>query len=77
MNVFKGGFEQRFWHRVQSLPAEANAQSGGLLVGLSSGAVFRAYEKIAGEPGEKTYVLVFPDDGFKYVEVFENHLGMT
>ncbi|ASA77825.1 cysteine synthase family protein [Thermococcus sp. 5-4] len=52
------------------------ARSDGLLVGLSSGAVFRAYEKIAGELGEKTYVLIFPDDGFKYVEVFENHLGM-
>ncbi|CAD5244632.1 cysteine synthase family protein [Thermococcus camini] len=53
------------------------ARSDGLLIGLSSGAVFRAYEKIAGELGEKTYVLIFPDDGFKYVEVFESYLGMT
>ncbi|AEK73980.1 cysteine synthase [Thermococcus sp. 4557] len=39
--------------------------------------VFGAYEKIAEEPGDRTYVLVFPDDGFKYVELFESYLGMT
>ncbi|NJE10699.1 cysteine synthase family protein [Thermococcus sp. MAR1] len=53
------------------------ARGDGLLIGLSSGAVFRAYGKIAGELGEKTYVLIFPDDGFKYVEVFESYLGMV
>ncbi|NJE76977.1 cysteine synthase family protein [Thermococcus sp. ES12] len=52
------------------------ARRDGLLIGLSSGAVVKAYEKISSEFGEKTYVLIFPDDGFKYVEVFESYLGM-
>ncbi|NJE05444.1 PLP-dependent cysteine synthase family protein [Thermococcus sp. M36] len=52
------------------------ARSDGLLIGLSSGAVVKAYEEVSGEFGEGTYVLVFPDDGFKYVEVFESYLGM-
>ncbi|KUH33206.1 cysteine synthase [Thermococcus celericrescens] len=53
------------------------ARSDGLLIGLSSGAVVKGYEKVVGELGEGTYVLIFPDDGFKYVEVFESYLGMT
>lgn len=53
------------------------ARKDGILIGLSSGAVFRAYEKLAEELGEKTYVLIFPDDGFKYVEAFEGYLGIT
>ncbi|ANF21871.1 cysteine synthase family protein [Thermococcus piezophilus] len=53
------------------------ARRDGLLIGLSSGAVVKAYEKISSEFGEKTYVLVFPDDGFKYVEIFESYLGIT
>ena len=53
------------------------ARSDGLLIGLSSGAVVKGYEKVAEELGERTYVLVFPDDGFKYVEVFESYLGMV
>jgi cysteine synthase A len=52
------------------------ARRDGLLIGLSSGAVVRAYEKISRELGEGTYVLIFPDDGFKYVEIFESYLGM-
>ena len=52
------------------------ARRDGLLIGLSSGAVVKAHEKISSEFGEKTYVLIFPDDGFKYVEIFESYLGM-
>lgn len=47
------------------------ARREGLLVGLSSGAVLRAFAKVASEYGDGVYVLVFPDDGFKYVERFE------
>ncbi|AEC51333.1 cysteine synthase [Pyrococcus sp. NA2] len=47
------------------------ARKEGLLVGLSSGAVVKAYEKL--KP-EGTTVLIFPDDGFKYVEIFETFL---
>ncbi len=50
------------------------ARSEGLLVGLSSGAVVRAFKKIREKYGPGTYVLVFPDDGFKYVEAFANRL---
>ncbi|ASJ00525.1 cysteine synthase family protein [Thermococcus gorgonarius] len=53
------------------------ARRDGLLIGLSSGAVAKAYERVSEEFGEGTYVLIFPDDGFKYVEVFEGYLGMT
>ncbi|MEM2463220.1 MAG: pyridoxal-phosphate dependent enzyme [Candidatus Bathyarchaeia archaeon] len=49
------------------------ARKEGLLVGLSSGAVVHAFQKIA--EGKGVYVLVFPDDGYKYVEYFEKHLA--
>ncbi|MDI3475021.1 MAG: hypothetical protein PWQ79_199 [Thermococcaceae archaeon] len=52
------------------------ARKDGLIIGLSSGAVVGAYEKLS-EELDGTIVLVFPDDGFKYVEIFESHLGMT
>ena len=48
------------------------ARREGLLVGLSSGAVFQAYKKLSEKEG--VFVLVFPDDGFKYVEHFEKYL---
>ncbi|AFK23312.1 cysteine synthase [Pyrococcus sp. ST04] len=48
------------------------ARKDGLLIGMSSGAVVAAYEKIK---SEGTTVLIFPDDGFKYVELFERFLG--
>ncbi|CUX78881.1 Cysteine synthase [Thermococcus chitonophagus] len=48
------------------------ARNDGLLIGMSSGAVVAAYEKI--KP-EGTTVLIFPDDGFKYVEIFERLLA--
>lgn len=49
------------------------ARNEGILIGLSSGAVVRAFERIKNKY-EGTYVLIFPDDGFKYVEVFETYL---
>ena len=50
------------------------AREEGLLIGLSSGAVVKAFEKIRDKyPG--TAVLVFPDDGFKYVDAFERYLS--
>ncbi len=42
---------------------------------MSSGAVYSAYKKKAGIRG--TCVLVFPDDAFKYVEVFEEYLALS
>ncbi|MDK2854725.1 MAG: hypothetical protein PWQ92_1619 [Thermococcaceae archaeon] len=50
------------------------ARRDGLLIGLSSGAVVKAFERIRDKyPG--TAVLIFPDDGFKYVEAFERYLS--
>lgn len=45
------------------------ARGEGLLIGLSSGAVVKAYKVVREEIGEGVYTLVFPDDIFKYVEV--------
>jgi len=49
------------------------ARKEGLLIGLSSGAVVHAFQKVAEEKG--VYVLVFPDSGYKYAEQFEKYLG--
>jgi len=53
-------------------------RSEGILVGLSSGAVYAAYRQLAegGELEEGDYVLVFPDHGFKYVEQLEKLLKL-
>ena len=48
------------------------ARREGLLIGLSSGAVVHAFEKMAEKKG--VYVLVFPDTGYKYTEQFERYL---
>ncbi len=50
------------------------ARNEGLMVGLSSGAVIRAYELIREEIGSGTYVLVFPDDVFKYIGIIRDYL---
>jgi cysteine synthase/O-phosphoserine sulfhydrylase/cystathionine beta-synthase len=47
------------------------ARKEGLLIGLSAGAVFHAFTKVAEDEG--VYVLVFPDTGYKYVEQFEEY----
>lgn len=45
------------------------ARKEGLLVGLSSGAVYQAYKRLSERENSGTYVLVFPDDIFKYVDL--------
>ncbi|MEM4035174.1 MAG: pyridoxal-phosphate dependent enzyme [Fervidicoccaceae archaeon] len=49
------------------------ARGDGLIVGLSSGAVVKAFEEVSRRDGPGAYVLIFPDSGFKYVEYFERH----
>lgn len=49
------------------------ARKEGLLIGLSSGAIVHAFEKVAEEKG--AYVLIFPDSGYKYTEQFEKHFA--
>lgn len=46
------------------------ARTEGLLIGLSSGAVVHGLSKVK---DEGTYVLVFPDSGYKYGEQFETY----
>ena len=49
------------------------ARNEGILVGLSSGAVYWGFKKLV-EAGRKgVFVLVFPDDGFKYVGFFKKY----
>ena len=52
------------------------ARSEGILIGLSSGAVTRAFEKLVEEGAleEGDYILVYPDNGLKYVEQFTEYL---
>jgi len=47
------------------------ARTNGLFIGLSSGAVVAAYEVVREELGAGAYALIFPDDGMKYVEIFD------
>jgi cysteine synthase/O-phosphoserine sulfhydrylase/cystathionine beta-synthase len=47
------------------------ARKEGILVGLSAGAVFSAFNKVKEEKG--VCVLIFPDTGYKYAEQFENY----
>lgn len=47
------------------------ARKEGLLIGLSSGAVFKAFKEIAEASG--SYVMIFPDSGYKYAEQFEKY----
>jgi len=45
------------------------ARSSGILIGISAGATVAAYKKLA---DDKTTVLVFPDDAFKYFMELED-----
>ena len=49
------------------------ARGEGLFIGLSAGAVVQAYKKVFQRLGDGTYVLIFPDDGFKYMEIFKKY----
>ncbi len=52
------------------------ARKEGLIIGISSGAVVAGFRKLL-ECGalEGDVILVFPDSGFKYVELFEKYLA--
>jgi len=49
------------------------ARNEGILVGLSSGAVYWGFKKLVSEGKKGVFVLVFPDDGFKYVRFFKKY----
>ena len=52
------------------------ARSEGILIGLSAGAVTAAFERLLerGELEAGDYVVVYPDQGFKYVEQLSSYL---
>ena len=50
------------------------ARFEGILVGLSSGAVYEAYKRVKNSFGPGIYILVFPDDIFKYLSIIESVL---
>ncbi|MEM1873959.1 MAG: pyridoxal-phosphate dependent enzyme, partial [Acidilobaceae archaeon] len=54
------------------------ARKEGVFVGLSSGAVVRAYKEVLerGELSGGDVVLVLPDMGFKYVDIIAELLGL-
>jgi len=47
------------------------ARNEGILVGLSSGATINAFKKVKTTYGQGVYVLIFPDDIYKYVNIIE------
>lgn len=51
------------------------ARREGLLIGLSAGAVYQAYRRLVAEGWRGVYVLVFPDDVFKYMNIVAEHLA--
>lgn len=53
----------------------AVARREGLLIGLSAGAVYRAYKRLVERGWRGVYVLVFPDDVFKYVDIIAEYLS--
>ena len=50
------------------------ARNEGLLIGLSAGAVVKAFKNIKVKLGSGLYVLIFPDDAFKYIEIIASYL---
>nr|WP_237699656.1 pyridoxal-phosphate dependent enzyme [Vulcanisaeta moutnovskia] len=53
------------------------ARNTGLLVGLSSGAVFQAFLRVREGLGDVTYLLIFPDDIYKYVDIISRFMNST
>ncbi|GGI76449.1 cysteine synthase [Vulcanisaeta souniana JCM 11219] len=53
------------------------ARGTGLLVGLSSGAVFQAFLRVRERFGDVTYLLIFPDDIYKYVSIISRFVNPT
>ena len=53
------------------------ARSEGLLIGLSSGAVFQAFLKVSERLGDVTYLLIFPDDIYKYIDIIDRFVNST
>jgi cysteine synthase A len=53
------------------------ARSEGLLIGLSSGAVFQAFLKVRERLGDVTYLLIFPDDVYKYIDIIGRFVNST
>ncbi|RLF06277.1 MAG: cysteine synthase [Thermoprotei archaeon] len=53
------------------------ARREGLLIGLSAGAVYHAYKKLAARGRRGVYVLIFPDDVFKYMDVLAERLAKS
>jgi len=53
------------------------ARSEGLLIGLSSGAVFQAFLKVRERLGDVTYLLIFPDDIYKYIDIIDRFVNST
>ncbi|MFP3283515.1 MAG: pyridoxal-phosphate dependent enzyme [Nitrososphaeria archaeon] len=53
------------------------ARMEGLAVGVSSGAALAAAEAAAEDLGPGDYVVIFPDDALKYIDLYEAHLSPT
>ena len=53
------------------------ARNEGLLIGLSSGAVFQAFLKVRERLGDVTYLLIFPDDIYKYIDIIDRFVNST
>ncbi|RLE89444.1 MAG: cysteine synthase [Thermoprotei archaeon] len=51
------------------------ARHEGLLIGLSSGAVTSAFIRRSKDLSPGTYVLIYPDDAFKYISYLKEYLG--
>ncbi|MFP3138010.1 MAG: pyridoxal-phosphate dependent enzyme, partial [Nitrososphaeria archaeon] len=51
------------------------ARMEGLAVGVSSGAALAAAEAAAEDLGPGDYVVIFPDDALKYIDLYEAHMS--